>query len=120
MAFSPDCYFDGAECDHIDRNPLNNSLDNLRWVSHRENCQNRAQVEKQRDRSLYLIYDDGSVAWYGRRKHTNIPSPTLSRILSGKHSLKYKCRGFYWDQLMDQPADVRKRVIEREILDMIF
>jgi hypothetical protein len=32
--------------DHIDRNPLNNSLDNLRWVDHLESAKNRTPVVK--------------------------------------------------------------------------
>lgn len=31
----------GEECDHIDRNPENNNLSNLRWVSRTENLLNR-------------------------------------------------------------------------------
>lgn len=32
---------DGHECDHIDRNPSNNHIDNLHWVTHYENSMNR-------------------------------------------------------------------------------
>lgn len=34
------------ECDHIDSNFLNNKLQNLRWVSHEENCNNKASILK--------------------------------------------------------------------------
>ena len=33
-------YFKGAEIDHIDGNPFNNTASNLKWVSHYENVQN--------------------------------------------------------------------------------
>jgi hypothetical protein len=32
----------GYECDHIDRNPSNNHIDNLRWVTRYENLMNRS------------------------------------------------------------------------------
>ena len=120
LAFAYDSYFDGAECDHINRNPLDNRLSNLRWVSHRDNCRNRSTVKKQKDRALYLVFDDGSVQFYGSRKTTNIPSPTLSRILNGKHSQKYKCRGFYWDDLEKQPKHIKDAVINYEMTETIF
>lgn len=37
---------EGKLCDHIDRNPLNNHISNLRWVSHKENANNRKSPEK--------------------------------------------------------------------------
>jgi hypothetical protein len=41
LLFKGECP-DGHECDHIDRNPLNNHIDNLRWVTHYENTMNRS------------------------------------------------------------------------------
>ena len=35
-----DGYFDGAEVDHIDTDPSNNRVDNLRWVTRKENQNN--------------------------------------------------------------------------------
>lgn len=37
---------DLREIDHIDGNPENNRVENLRWVSHKQNCNNPATVIK--------------------------------------------------------------------------
>jgi hypothetical protein len=41
LLFKGDCP-EGYECDHIDRNKLNNHIDNLRWVTPYENLMNRS------------------------------------------------------------------------------
>ena len=48
------CYppFDGAQVDHIDRNPGNNAIDNLRWVTKEENNQNRKKSEGRQYRQI--------------------------------------------------------------------
>ena len=46
------------EIDHIDRNRANNNVDNLRWVSHYDNCLNRKEGEG-------CIYQDRQY-WKGR------------------------------------------------------
>lgn len=42
--FAPFGWNKGMECDHIDRNPTNNHIDNLRWVSSAKNDQNKANT----------------------------------------------------------------------------
>lgn len=123
LAFYSDSHFDGAECDHISHVRSDNRLSNLRWLSHKDNCANRQFYGREKDRALYLIYDDDTVQYYENRKCTNIPSPTLSRILSGKHSQKYKCRGFYYDKLHAQSDDVKQKVrmsVADAICDNLF
>lgn len=41
MLFKGECP-NGYECDHINRDKSNNHIDNLRWVTHSENCMNRS------------------------------------------------------------------------------
>lgn len=40
MAFNPVENMENLEVDHIDTNPSNNILENLRWTTHKENCNN--------------------------------------------------------------------------------
>ena len=42
------------EIDHIDGNPSNNSLDNLRWATHKENLNNSVSVQREINSDLGL------------------------------------------------------------------
>ena len=46
------------QVDHIDRNPLNNAIENLRWVSASDNTRNRGQYTKQRYEYLTTAPND--------------------------------------------------------------
>lgn len=45
-------YFEGAEIDHIDTNPMNNHPTNLRWVSHKDNINNPLTLMHKRESRL--------------------------------------------------------------------
>lgn len=47
--------------DHIDGNKTNNRVENLRWVTNQENCNNPATLTKYRDRKGYRVYNSKPV-----------------------------------------------------------
>ena len=56
-----------AEVDHIDRNRINNRVENLRWVSHEQNAQNTLGrgCEKRGSRWRAYIYIKGNKKYLG-------------------------------------------------------
>ena len=78
------CFLDNPDnlpcIDHIDRNRLNNNLDNLRWVTYKENNENKEKTKG----SIYInkryfndtCYEYIRYSWYenGKRKSKNFKS----------------------------------------------
>jgi hypothetical protein len=88
--------FNGCECeftiDHIDRNKLNNNLDNLRCITNRENCQNRTiyktknkyNLSKQDKINIVLAYDNGEKSsWKLSREYKVPPNYLLTTLKRG-------------------------------------
>jgi len=70
MLFKGECP-NGYECDHIDRDKSNNHIDNLRWVTHSENCMNRYTTrtditETDPKKRALIINRDNLIKRYGK------------------------------------------------------
>jgi hypothetical protein len=82
---------DKKQVNHIDGNPLNNNIENLEWVSHRENMRHwmknsvlgdRLMNKERIDKVLYLRnmgYTQYAIAWI-----LKVNQSVISRVLSGK------------------------------------
>ena len=84
------------QIDHIDRNKLNNSLDNLRWCSQKENLMNKV-----RNGCIYedvrkngKTYWKGSYSWYEEDRKIVKQKTSISREVVEKwleeHKLMYR------------------------------
>ena len=49
--------------DHMDRNKLNNDVSNLRWVTHKENNNNKGQYKSNKSGHQHVSYDNTKKRW---------------------------------------------------------
>lgn len=93
-----------AEVDHIDRNPANNRPDNLRWVSHAENCrrpETRRAISQARLRmgetrhypdGLWGTSPDGDLVRFASVSEaaaaTGVPTKRIYLVLAGKYGYR--------------------------------
>ena len=111
--FCPTENMEELDCDHIDKNRGNNNLDNLRWLSHKENVSRRNKKKPyRRNAPIVVQLIDGEVKRYNSRLELiddiNITQWTLTHILSSnskyKNSSNKYCiaSAYYEDMLTDE------------------
>lgn len=95
------------DCDHIDSNKANNRLENLQWLTHKENIQ-RIKHKKgcgkgnKNTKGFFLVYED-SIEYYRNFKICPIHDQTLYTMLKDHHySKKFQCKAYYFSELPDE------------------
>jgi hypothetical protein len=98
--------------DHIDRNPNNNTMDNIRWATKKKQCENQERPETKK--STFIIVKDGlektAKEWVeylkGNKNHAK-REYTTKMIFSYVYR---KQHGFAFKEYPDLPGEVWKKI----------
>ena len=106
--FDPDGYFEGAEINHIDENKENNSVENLEWVTTKENInhgtRNKRMAKTQSRKVIgYSLTDTKVIILQSTRqaKKFGFDPSTISKACRGKYCGSHVYNGFKWYYLDD-------------------
>ena len=76
--------------DHIDRNRLNNSITNLRWVTCAENCQNASVQKNSKSGVAGVTFQKKSNLWRATRQNRYLGSfKTMEEAINCRNNSEY-------------------------------
>ena len=98
-AFIPNDVKERYDIDHKDSNRANNSVENLRWVTRKENCQNpitKSKYENKVCKSVIRLGRDGDIKEYLRMTDVKADGFRISKVCSCCKGQRYFHKGFVW------------------------
>lgn len=98
------------QVDHIDRNVLNNNVDNLRWVDIYEQCENKGVQERSKTQRKYIGLENV--------KTKKNPNPSW-RITIKNSKCNYKKRFEYATHTIDDVVKIRNEVLKQYNIEII-
>jgi len=98
------------QLDHIDRNVINNNVDNLRWVNIYEQCENKGVQERSKTQRKYICLEDV--------KTKKNPNPSW-RITINNSKCHYKKRFEYATHTIDDVVKIRNEILKEHNIAII-
>lgn len=104
--------------DHIDRDPNNDTIDNIRWASKKEQREN--QVRSGRLKSALVIIKDGvektANEWVEHLKDEKNPFGREYTIWMIKQYAQKKHNGFSYKEYPDLPGEIWKEIVDSKTM----